>query len=113
GSLLCAVALCVAGACSGSGGASRASDPSVVTVAGGRLKGTVSGDVRTFLGIPYAAPPVGARRWKAPQAPAPWNGTRDATRPGSRCPQTGLQGGSTNEDCLSLNVWTPVPVRAN
>jgi para-nitrobenzyl esterase len=63
-----------------------------------------------FLGIPYAAPPVGDLRWKPPQPPAPWTGTREATEFGSSCPQ--LPAGwlpqmAWNEDCLYLNVWTP------
>jgi para-nitrobenzyl esterase len=106
--LIGAVALGLAAACAGQGGAPGATPAGVVTVTGGTLRGSVSGGVRTFLGIPYAAPPVGALRWRAPQAPLPWTGTRDATRPGSRCPQQGQT--AATEDCLFLNVWTPVPV---
>ncbi|HKF76842.1 MAG TPA: carboxylesterase/lipase family protein [Candidatus Dormibacteraeota bacterium] len=112
-SLFCALAagLAVACGCSG-GGTPRTVDPNMVRVSDGALKGRVSGGVRTFLGIPYAAPPVGPLRWKAPQPAAPWTGTRDATAPGSRCAQSAAQGVSTTEDCLFLNVWTPVPVRS-
>jgi para-nitrobenzyl esterase len=85
-------------------------DPAVVAISTGVLRGTVAADHRTFSGIPYAAPPVGARRWRAP-APAPlWPGVRDATRPGNPCPQMGGPDGSAligDEDCLFLNVTTP------
>jgi carboxylesterase type B len=85
-------------------------DGSVVRVADGLVRGTVSGGHRTFLGLPYAAPPVGALRWRAPRPEAPWSGVRDATGPGNRCPQKGLPGGPAvvgSEDCLYLNVTTP------
>jgi para-nitrobenzyl esterase len=62
-----------------------------------------------FLGIPYAAPPVGALRWQPPQLPARWHGLRDATKFASHCPQPASPFGvaSTTEDCLYLNVYTP------
>jgi para-nitrobenzyl esterase len=77
----------------------------------GDVRGTVTDTVRTFQGIPYAAPPTGERRW-APPAPAKtWHGVRDATEPGAACPQTGLippvGPQSDDEDCLFLNVTTP------
>jgi para-nitrobenzyl esterase len=111
-SLLVALAVACATACTGAAGASRGADPAVVRVSDGALKGRVSGGVRTFLGIPYGAPPVGTLRWRAPEAPAPWTGTRDAIAPASRCPQSFLDAGgvaSSTEDCLYLNVWTPMP----
>jgi para-nitrobenzyl esterase len=82
----------------------------VVRTSGGAVRGTVDGDVRTFQGIPYAAPPVGALRWAPPRPPARWAGTRDARRPRAVCPQAAspvadLAG--TGEDCLHLNVTTP------
>ncbi len=68
-------------------------------------------DVRAFRGIPYAQAPVGPLRWRAPQAPAPWNGVRDGTRFGPDCMQPQeypeLRGNGMSEDCLSVNVWTP------
>jgi para-nitrobenzyl esterase len=71
------------------------------------------GSIRTFLGIPYAAPPVGDLRWKPP-APAPkWSGVRPATSFGSRCMQARIYSDmifrdpGISEDCLYLNVWTP------
>jgi para-nitrobenzyl esterase len=89
-------------------------------VSGGRAvaelaAGRVRGRDGAFLGIPYAAAPVGERRWCAP-APAPsWAGERDATRPGPPAPQpqrpiSAFAHGPTppgREDCLTLNVWTP------
>jgi para-nitrobenzyl esterase len=80
-----------------------------VTVATGALKGVVNGDVVAFKGIPFAAPPVGDLRWRAPQPPASWNGVRDAASFGPACMQD-LQGfdmGALSEDCLTLNVWAP------
>ena len=69
-----------------------------------------------FLGIPYAAQPVGNLRWKAPQLPPVWQGLRKATDYGPACPQApsswlpemlGIQKMPTDEACLYLNVWTP------
>ncbi|PWV80064.1 para-nitrobenzyl esterase [Prauserella marina] len=86
-------------------------DPAVVSTDNGPVRGTVADDHRSFQGIPYAAPPTGERRWRSPQPAARWSGVRDATEPGSSCPQN--QGflpddrGSIDEDCLFLNVTTP------
>ncbi|MEU8113526.1 carboxylesterase family protein [Micromonospora sp. NPDC048947] len=76
----------------------------------GAVRGTVAADHRTFQGIPYASPPLGALRWAPPQPGPTWTGVRDATRPGAACAQ--LQGlpmdtPSESEDCLYLNVTTP------
>lgn len=75
----------------------------------GPVRGAVHAGYRTFEGIPYAAPPVGSLRWAPPHPAAPWPGVRDATRPASACPQPAgeVPGGSTDEDCLHLNVTTP------
>ena len=85
-----------------------------VTVSGGEIRGTTDGDVHVFKGIPFAAPPVGELRWKAPQPVGDWDGVRDATEFSADCPQTPYPKQSvyyreprpTNEDCLCLNVWT-------
>ncbi|WP_326834187.1 carboxylesterase family protein [Amycolatopsis rhabdoformis] len=77
----------------------------VVRTASGPVRGTVTPDHRLFQGIPYAAPPVGERRWQPPAPPAAWTAERDATAPAPRCPQDSAPG--TSEDCLYLNVWTP------
>ncbi|MGI5214307.1 carboxylesterase/lipase family protein [Plantactinospora sp. CA-290183] len=84
----------------------------VVRTDRGLVRGTVGADVRSFDGIPYAAPPTGESRWRAPRPAAPWSGIRDATRPGSPCPQhpdpvVGSPA-SVDEDCLHLNVTTPL-----
>lgn len=84
-----------------------------VDVAGGRLAGATDRGVSSWKGIPYAAPPVGALRWRAPQPPAPWQGTRDATAFVHDCAQTPNrqdEARSTvpfSEDCLFLNIWAP------
>jgi para-nitrobenzyl esterase len=87
----------------------------------GRLEGTKSADgkVDIYLGIPFAAPPVGALRWKAPRPAAKWKGLRRATKFGARCMQTRVYGdmvfrdNGPSEDCLYLNVWTPAaPTKA-
>ncbi len=81
----------------------------------GKVEGKASADgqVRAFLGIPFAAPPVGPLRWKAPQPAAKWHGVRQATSFGSHCMQPTLYADmifhdpGQSEDCLTLNVWTP------
>lgn len=94
----------------------KAADSSVVTIDSGQLKGAMDAGaptVRTFRGIPFAAPPVGDLRWREPQPVKPWAGVRPATEFGSRCMQQPLfsdmmfRSPGTSEDCLYLNVWTP------
>src|SRR5258708_2427777 len=69
------------------------------------------GKVSAFLGLPYAAPPVGDLRWKAPQPPAKWTGERDATKYAAHCAQNPVfadmvfKDGVDSEDCLFLNVY--------
>jgi len=93
---------------------SYAASPSLqVKIDTGTVEGKASGPVRSFLGIPYAAPPVGELRWKPPAPPAKWRGIRAATEFGSRCMQGRIYSDMVfrdpgiSEDCLSLNVWTP------
>ena len=96
------VLLCVTAACGTSGDELR------VATESGVVHGEKDGTIRHFLGIPYAAPPVGPLRWKPPQRAPAWQGTRDATVVGTQCPQTlSYSGASYDEDCLFLNVWTP------
>ena len=86
------------------------SSEAVVRVDTGKLRGEVHDDYRLFEGIPYGAPPTGDLRWKPADRPASWSGVRDATQPGAICPQLpAVFGGvgSTEEDCLFLNVTTP------
>jgi para-nitrobenzyl esterase len=93
--------------------------PPTARVSTGQLSGAVEGGAAVFRGVPYATPPVGALRWRAPRPAMAWPGVRDATRFGPACPQghpNGLTdivqfGGApepTSEDCLTLNVWTPL-----
>jgi para-nitrobenzyl esterase len=86
----------------------------LVHLADGDVQGQVNGGTREFLGIPYAAPPVGPLRWSRPVPATPWVGTLDATHYSSACPQLPAGAGtpSENEDCLYLNVWTPDPAPA-
>lgn len=89
--------------------------PTTITVAGGRLADNPpdASGVRAFRGIPFAAPPVGERRWKAPQPVVPWDGVRPArdfaASPVQMPAAVLAMGGSpkVDEDCLYLNVWTP------
>ena len=75
----------------------------------GRVTGLVEGGVAEFRGIPYAAAPIGALRFRPPQPRAAWSQTLDATQFGSACPQSARLGTpSVNEDCLSLNVYAPL-----
>ncbi len=89
-------------------------NPLSVKIAQGKLhgKGVNHGEVRAFLGIPYAAPPVGDLRWKPPQTASKWKGEREAYAYGARCMQVPFedmifQDGGMSEDCLYLNVFTP------
>ena len=83
-------------------------DPDVVATQRGNVRGKVSASSIAFLGIPYAEPPLGSRRWAAPIAHACWADVRDATDYGSRCAQRAPAGNFIGgEDCLFLNLWTP------
>jgi len=90
-------------------------DPLTVKTAQGKAQGKTinDGKVKAFLGLPYAAPPVGEMRWKAPGPPAKWKGTRAATKFGARCAQGRIfedmvfQDAGPSEDCLFLNVYAP------
>jgi len=74
----------------------------------GEVVGFVREGVATWLGIPFAAAPIGDMRWRAPAPVKPWEGRREALSFGAPCPQLGAQGNTTgDEDCLSLNVWSP------
>jgi para-nitrobenzyl esterase len=92
-----------------------AGNPLVVKTDKGKVEGKMSADgqARDFLGIPFAAPPIGPLRWKPPQPAAKWQGVRSATSFGSRCMQQEhysdmvFRDPGENEDCLTLNVWAP------
>jgi para-nitrobenzyl esterase len=81
----------------------------VVSTADGAVGGKTAGSTNEFLGIPYAAPPVGPLRWRPPRPAARWHGVRDATTFAPHCPQPASSFGvaSMSEDCLYLNVFAP------
>ena len=88
-------------------------------VTGGTVAGEIVGPLAEFKGVPYAAPPVGPNRWRAPQPLAPWTGVRQATAFGPACmqgEQLARQMGSKaplSEDCLYIDVWTPAKARTD
>ncbi len=92
-------------------GLAVAAAPDEARIHDGRLKGVVADGVASFKSIPFAAPPVGPLRWRAPQAPARWAGVRDANQFGPSCLQmsNAAFGAAANqsEDCLTINVFTP------
>jgi len=94
----------------------------VVTTAQGTVRGNAADGVHAFLGVPYAAPPSGANRLRAPRPAGSWDGVRDgvrdATRFGAAPPQVAPPGAAADsawdtaaggEDCLTVNIWTPDP----
>src|SRR5512144_2391574 len=98
-------------AAAGCAATSAAAEP--VRTGAGLVEGRSEKDgaLRVFLGIPYAAPPVGDRRWREPEPPAAWKGVRPATAFGARCMQERLYDDmvfrdEASEDCLYLDVWT-------
>jgi para-nitrobenzyl esterase len=89
---------------------SQSGRPVEVETSAGTLSGAVSGDVNVFRGVPFAAPPIGALRFKAPQPLTPWPGVRAATEfaASPMQPPGQLAAGAVSEDCLYLNIWAPV-----
>ena len=76
-----------------------------IEISSGKISGiTLDTGVQAFLGIPYAAAPVGDLRWKAPQPAIPWKGVKVADRHGAACMQRGDS--YMSEDCLFLDIWT-------
>jgi len=122
-----AVLVCLLGACNHAGSGKpdgTDAESATVTIAQGALRGIVDDGARAFLGIPYAAAPVGELRWRPPIPAASWQGVRDASQFGASCMQKLTPGGRVpwtheylvqnqiSEDCLFLNVWTP-PARGD
>lgn len=94
----------------------QAQSAPIVDAPAGKVSGTVTGDLDVFKGIPYAVPPVGPLRWKAPEPLPRWQGVKQATRFGPGCivptpgPAKTVYSGAplpTSEDCLTLNIWAP------
>ncbi len=79
----------------------------VACIHDGAVKGIADGEMMAFRGIPYAKPPVGALRWRVPEAPAKWSDLRDASRFAAMCPQFVGKEMQGSEDCLYVNVWRP------
>jgi para-nitrobenzyl esterase len=84
----------------------------IVSVEGGKVEGLVENNITVFKGIPFAQPPVGDLRWKAPRPVKKWEGILKADKFAPACPQMklnypGVIHPETSEDCLYLNVWTP------
>lgn len=92
--------------------------PVVARAPAGSLEGRAQGGVEAFAGIPYARPPVGPLRWRAPKPAPAWRGVRDASAFGDDCPQQRLAFDATpstqraSENCLTLNLWRPAGARA-
>jgi carboxylesterase type B len=95
-----------------------AADGPVVVTAEGRLQGAITPTgIHVFKGVPFAAPPIGANRLRAPKRPEPWDGVRNALEFGPKPPQPAYPPMVANlippelvgvgEDCLTLNIWTP------
>jgi len=90
----------------------RASTPPVIQTTDGTVAGVAQSGVDVFKGVPFAAPPVGKLRWRAPQPVKPWLGILSATQYRAACMQTGMYppdapNEPVSEDCLYLNVWRP------
>ncbi|MDB6156958.1 MAG: fumD [Gammaproteobacteria bacterium] len=93
---------------------SATAGPNADTTAGAAAGAQAGHQILTFKGIPYAAPPIGALRWRPPQPPLSWSGVRDTTHFGADCMQTPYvisTGQKTSEDCLTVSVWTAAHYR--
>ena len=108
---MCGCALII-GCGSDAGGETSIQEGVEITLSDGIVMGEVDGATRRFLGIPFAAPPTGERRWLPPEPPEPWDTPLEASEFSAACPQLGSTESpepSENEDCLYLNVWAPEP----
>jgi len=93
-------------------GSARANPPPVVLTESGPVQGAQQGDLTVYEGMPFAAPPVGKLRWRAPQSVAPWSALKVLDHFGPNCMQKGMYPsdqptGEVSEDCLYLNLWVP------
>jgi len=84
-----------------------------IEIEGGLIAGKViENGAKAYLGVPYAAPPVGELRWREPQPVVPWEGVYNADRFGNKCPQTAdLTPEGMSENCLFLNIWAPATAK--
>ncbi|GIL28223.1 carboxylesterase/lipase family protein [Actinocatenispora comari] len=82
-----------------------------VATADGPVCGTSADGVTSYQGVPYAAPPVGALRWRPPQPHQPWSTTLPATQPAKSCPEPSVAGADTSEDCLYLKIEKPADAK--
>ncbi len=107
------IMMCVVAGCGGSDEPPPVTDTAAVrTIEQGKMVGYAhpARAAHVWKGIPFAAPPVGDLRWRAPRMPAAWEGTREALTAGSECPQLDMQDATKvkgNEDCLFLDVFAP------
>jgi para-nitrobenzyl esterase len=94
------------------GGSCIAQAPAPVKVEGGLVQGAIEGEMAVYRGIPFAAPPVGDLRWRAPQPVEKWDGVKETVKFAPACIQgimmgPGGSGPAPSEDCLYLNIWSP------
>lgn len=99
---LLAVTLCMLNSCT-----TEKKNPAQVKVSDGMVQGIVEDSLTVFKGIPFAKPPVGDLRWKAPQPMTTWEGVKETTEFSPSPYQGGNPPGGKSEDCLYLNIWTP------
>jgi para-nitrobenzyl esterase len=108
------ILLVVASTASAAASAPACTSGTEVKTQTGVVCGVSADGVTSYLGIPYAAPPVGKLRWAPPAPAAPWDGTLQATAAGSICPGPGADGTAAgSEDCLTLNVQVPAGARSS
>lgn len=105
-----AISILTLASCGGGGEQPPQVQPEQVSVKSGTVQGFTQGEVQNFLGVPYAAPPVGALRWQPPQPVAAWTGVKQARENPPSCPQNASI--PVSEDCLYLNVFRPKSVSA-
>lgn len=106
--LVLAGCLFLAGCAGKSASSGSANESTVVKTDTGYVSGLSQGQVRVYLGIPFAAPPDGNLRWRPPAPVQPWSGVKETKEYAAACPQPGSVAPlNMSEDCLYLNIWTP------